>query len=608
MMPPMAAPLEADSVHRDTPFTRWLERWRVAFFAGLVVILLIPFNGQWRMGLDSSLYRGLAESVAAGQGYVFAGVPQKQAYFGLPYALAALQKIVGSNSVVPVLVLMSALALAALWATYQLIATRYPRWIAVVVTCGVGMNIKFVQQAHEVMTDMPFLLGCLLAMLGWEWLADPSSRRRRAAWALLPVGLALAASMRPTFWVLALAWVITCSINIVRRRERRSMIALAAIVVIALLTAAVDPRVRGLNVLQGGYERELLSIFGNGARRVIGNVPSLLSDHLPETFFNERMVPLSYGISVVLLVGAVLVTRRQPLWGLQVLILTGVMLVLSDEPRYYLMVLPTLWLGFVLVLLALLRRVATPRADVALFVAFSLANFLNLAGVGRLAYEQHHGDFAKSYRNGELRPWVKVASLVREKVPAGANVIGPHGNLLAYLSGRNVLSARLLGLDVAPVGKYPQFVARAEPKYLIGPHPEYDQKDLVIGRLIRHGVVRPGKFVASITENDARDQPRLLWLSTMSVEVPAVHWTKLPTTRPIVQTDGPDRRGITPEQVRNREIKAARERKRIRLEREERRQRNVRKQIRAQRQKAAMTQPATQPTTDPSGSSPSGGG
>src|SRR6185437_2264707 len=71
-----------------TPFTRWLERWRYLFFIGLVLFLVAPFNGQWRLGLDSSIYRGVAQSLANGQGYTFAGRAQHQVYPGLPVILA----------------------------------------------------------------------------------------------------------------------------------------------------------------------------------------------------------------------------------------------------------------------------------------------------------------------------------------------------------------------------------------------------------------------------------------------------------------------------------------------------------------------------------------
>ena len=155
---------------RESPFTRWLEKYRFLFFVALSLLIVAGFNGQWRIGLDSSIYRGIAENLATGHGYTFAGRSHTQVYPGLPFVMAALQRLTGTNSVVPILVMMNALAIGTLAVVYQLVKLRYPVWIAVIVTCGVAMNTRFTQQAQEVMTDTPFLFGCVVAMLGWELL------------------------------------------------------------------------------------------------------------------------------------------------------------------------------------------------------------------------------------------------------------------------------------------------------------------------------------------------------------------------------------------------------------------------------------------------------
>ena len=108
--PPAATPRGLDALiwANPSPFTRWLGRWRHVFFILLVLFILIPFNGQWRLGLDSSIYRGVAQSLATGHGYTFAGRAQTQVYPGLPFLLAGLQKITGSASVIPPLIVMNA--------------------------------------------------------------------------------------------------------------------------------------------------------------------------------------------------------------------------------------------------------------------------------------------------------------------------------------------------------------------------------------------------------------------------------------------------------------------------------------------------------------------
>lgn len=574
----------------DTPFTRWLVRWRWVFLILLGVLIVLPFNGQWRIGLDSALYRGVAENLVHGKGYTFAGLPQRQIYPGLPFLLAGFHKLTGDNSIVPVLVLMNLCAFGVILGVYALVQERFATWIAVVVTCGVGLNVRFIQQAHEIMTDMPFLLGVVLAMLGWEWLGHANSRKRRWAYVLMGAGLFLAAVMRPTFWVLAVALGITCVWNILRHRHKQSLIGLGVLLGVGLLFAVVDPRVVGLNLLRGGYEREFLSLAGQFRERVQMNAPKLLSQELPESFFAETLTYFALPAAGLILCGCLMVWWRKPLWGMQVFILLVVMLVLSDAPRYLLMVLPTMWLGYVLVLLWLTQYFRPKYRDWTLFAMFSLANFLNLGGYARLLYEQHSGNFLDTYRDGSFRKLIKMSELVREKVPEDAVVVGPHANILTYFSGRQVRSGRIMGLEWGAVSRYPKLVARHNPTYLIGPVTELATKDKPVARLVSKGVIRPITFIGKI------DDPKgTLWLTTCEVVIPETPWTQLPDDRPVVYAPRPPRKPpLTPEEIAHRELKAKRERKELRARRE-------RKAIRAAREAARQSppQPSTAPATQP---------
>lgn len=581
-----------------TPFTRWLEKYRFVFLAAIAVFILVQFNGQWRIGLDSSLYRGVAENLWQGNGYTFAGRRQTLVYPGLPFLLALSHKITGSNSIVPVLVLFNVLSVLTLVGVYHLIRLRYPLWIAVVVMCGVGLNSRFVQQAQEVMTDAPFLFGCVMAMLGWELLAIVKTRRRLiSAAALLLLGLFVAATMRPTFWVLAVAWAIVLVWNVVRHRDRRSWISL--IIVIGLVALFAAWRIRNGNAFKGGYELQFMQSLAVLGDRVMKNGPPLFTTEIPVAFFGEKLWIFGLPMGLMILGGCLLVTRRQPLWGLQVFILTAVMLIMSDVPRYYLMVLPTLWLGYVLALLWLTQRLQLKYRDWTLFGLFSVANCINIVLNLGLFHEQHFGEFLRQYHKGEYVRLVEMAKVIRERVKPDEVVIGPYGQVLSYLSGRAVLNGKLLDFETKPVSRYPHLIAAAKPTYLVGPDSAYRTKDEVLGRLVERGIVVPGRLLA---------QTKFFWLAEATVQVPERDWKKLPTVPVRPLADRPARRVLTPEEQANRELKAKRLRKQIRAEREERRARNERKAIRQareqrrreleqqQQQQQQLQQPATQPT------------
>ena len=188
--------------------TDLIVKHRKLLLAISLIPLIVTFNARWRIGLDSSIYRGLAQSIARGDGYHFGDFGTHQVYPGLPVILAGFDKLFGENVYRPIgpLMLMVAVSLLILVVTYRLIARHYPLWIAVMVTCGVAINSWFIDLTHEVLTDIPFLLGLMAALLGWDLLRAATSKRQHTkAAVLMSIGLALAATMRPTFWILCLA-------------------------------------------------------------------------------------------------------------------------------------------------------------------------------------------------------------------------------------------------------------------------------------------------------------------------------------------------------------------------------------------------------------------
>lgn len=514
----MAADRLSDDLAIQSPFTLALERYRKVFFALLVLPYLAAFNGQWRIGLDSAIYRGLAESLSEGRGYSFGGIAQHQVYPGLPALLAGIDRATGSRLVVPLL-LMTAAALLTLALVYHLLLRHVPRWVAVVVTCGVAMNTQFVQQSQELMTDTPFLLGMTAALFGWELLRSADSRWGIArAMVVLLLGLALAASMRPTFWVLAIAWAGVCGWRVVRHRDQRAALALASLVAVWLLVVSVDPRFTGMNVFKGRYEAEAFSRLQEASSALQENWREVLGGRFTEAFFNQPLYPFAQVFTAFLLVGSALMLRRQPLWGLPVFLIFAVTLLMSDVPRYYMMVLPFVWLGYVLVLCELVRRLPRRWATGVLFTAFSLANFLNLAGVGKLILEQHNHDFLKHYKDGSYVQVVALAGMIREHVKPDEGVIGPYSSILTYLSGRVVLGGREL-LSLQPVSQYPRLVASVKPAYLVGPNTLYKKKDGPMYRVLDRGIVLPGRLVAGSHD---------LWIAEALVTVPAGDWRELP--------------------------------------------------------------------------------
>src|SRR5690349_11438631 len=109
---PRKSPIAPTPTTLPEPVVPWITdtllKHRKLLIALALIPLIVSFNGRWRMGLDSSIYRGLGRSLATGNGYHFGEFGTHQVYPGLPVLLAGITKIFGENVYrpVPTLVLM----------------------------------------------------------------------------------------------------------------------------------------------------------------------------------------------------------------------------------------------------------------------------------------------------------------------------------------------------------------------------------------------------------------------------------------------------------------------------------------------------------------------
>jgi hypothetical protein len=282
----------------------------------VVVLFLLAFNGQWKLGRDTAAYRGLARSLAAGEGYQFTSFAAKTVYPGYPVVLAGLEMVFG-NSPVPPIVLNYVLAALAIIVAYRLIRLHYEQWVAVVVSAGLGINAWVLSLSNDILPDLPFTLASLVALYGWERIQVARTRRRRIGGAVyLFIGLASAAALRPTFWVLALSLVLVCVWGVVRGPSRKYYgAALAAVAAAGVLLLALDPRTTGFSPLAGGYEQALLSRLRKLPDVVGGNAWDMLTRNLPGAFYGGRFgLPITILCSLSLIASSLLLWRRHPLW------------------------------------------------------------------------------------------------------------------------------------------------------------------------------------------------------------------------------------------------------------------------------------------------------
>src|SRR5438552_18847154 len=74
-------------------FGPWIIRHRWWMLGTILVVYALSFTGEWRIGRDSALYRGLGHTLATGRGFTFSEFGRRQIYPGLPVMLAGLEPL-----------------------------------------------------------------------------------------------------------------------------------------------------------------------------------------------------------------------------------------------------------------------------------------------------------------------------------------------------------------------------------------------------------------------------------------------------------------------------------------------------------------------------------
>jgi hypothetical protein len=470
---------------QDNLIQRWVVKLRWPIFVLVGLILLAAHNGNWRLGRDSSLYRAVADNLASGRGYTFRGQREHHIYPGLPYLLAGIDKIFGRQDPIhprAALWVMFAISILTLVVVYQLVKTYFPPWIAVAVTTGVGINHEFLQQTHELMTDLPFLFGVCTTLLGIARLPKATTKAQRAIFIIVTLaGAMITVTMRPTFWALLLAFIGACFIGMLHSRRR--MIYLAGLVVavaLVLTWIAVDPRTSFSSLAGGRYEQKVISTLKNlGGVKWRENLGKLSTERLPEFFFGLEM-PMPWGplVCTIVLAFGVLLVRKSPLWGLYILVTAAMVMVLGGAVRYYLMVLPLLlvgWANFAKWIADISARwySSIPYAgDLVMLFWLGLATGPHLIRDSGFIFEQHgyakdhsYKGFYEVYRGGTARKLIAVSNAVRQRSQGGDMVIGFEPRITSYLSGRKVFSAAEL-LKGLKQGQWSRALRKSNPKWI----------------------------------------------------------------------------------------------------------------------------------------------
>jgi hypothetical protein len=197
-----------------------------------------------------------------------------------------------------------------------------------------------------------------------------------------------------------------------------------------------------------------------------------------------------------------------------VLVTVVTMATIGSVPRYFIMILPLLLVGWGLQVAWIAGRFKDPGVrEILTFVGLGLVVIPNLISCLNLVREQRglsrpkeglrYVGFAKSYHTGKWAGVHEVARMIHDHVRPEQQVIGPEATVLTFLSDRDVFGLGMLLPRKDRKGRWERLLRgmKAKFEYVVFPDGTdklYDDKDVVTGKLIRAGLLRPTHTVASV--------------------------------------------------------------------------------------------------------------
>ena len=444
-----------------------VDRYRHGLFALLVLIYLAGFNGQWRLEPDSALYLTIGRNLAEGRGYTYHGMANRLAFPGPPLLFAGTFKLSGGSSLLLPLVVMLLMGAVALALTYRLFLLHAGRPTAVLVTFGLGISRLFYRYCFELLSDMPFLLGVMAFLAGFEavfyarergWASGPRGTVSEPAsppaprwfdWALLIGGLALAVIMRPAMWALLVAIVCAVAWSVVRGKVRWPVVLVMILAVAAAGFAfwRLDPRHHGAAHTMGDYEEALFEVKFQHMSALIHQslfeyLPRLFEASLSQALFGCRLgAGLNTLAGIAILVMGLSLGWRRPLWALWI-VMTVVMVLIVVKPldRYFLEVLPLLVYGWWRGIRWINRQIPGVWGNRIFLGLFLLGGATNLFRTGEFVIEQRWVPFRQHYKEGRFASTDRVVRLIDQNVKPGDWVLAPpkFGRILTFLTQRYV--------------------------------------------------------------------------------------------------------------------------------------------------------------------------
>jgi hypothetical protein len=485
------------------------------FIPLLIVILYIAsVSRHWKPEWDSAQFFCLAKSIIAGNGCSYMGHPYLKYPFGFPLLMSPLLWLFGPNFLA-FNIMMAGIALLSLWVLYIHFGRLFSKEYAALIALLAGTSWLMMFFSGYIMSDMPYLLFSMLALLfTHQFLHSQLNAFRYGIAAALCL---LAACFTRTAGITLIAAVVVATLLHKSCPSRlRQLLFLSLLILIPLSAWAVrnklgsayykDPVWRQLQefvtykdlFLQERWDQpdSRISLGGAVQRSLVNGVyyagntsMAILSKKVDADMSQVGTLPKSLLLlliapALVTAIGFLLnVTRRNDADGFYVLFYLGMLVAYSGRfDRLLLPVLPFLFHYFLSGLMWLTARIQGllipyfPPANhlspaiLVLFCGFLVLSNLRVDfGIIRL---QHH----EPYYSPEMQQLMDVTQWVRQNTEQDTRIVSVNAPVVAFFAQRWCVSFPWVCDQAVILG----MLQKVGAKYLIvGPQLHDEQRYLI---------------------------------------------------------------------------------------------------------------------------------
>ena len=439
---------------------KWLDRYRWLLFGALAVLYGVGFTGQWRIGPDSAQHLSFARILVNGEELAQTQQIHEGLGTGLAYMLAGVSELTGSTDLFSAHLLFLLLGGVALVLSYWLFFLYAGRPTAVVLVAMLALAEGFYRYSFHLLPDLPFMIGGLLCLVGYERLEQqhPGRPGRWASMLLLAMGIVVMALFRSVVLTFVAALVVAAVWQLAQRRRWRQMAGVLALIIVLLLIGRyVDPR----NVDPTKLSSDEVMLYAQLVDHLPETLHQMFTNNLRHLLFEvtaEQTFGMDFGptinlpLGLLVLLYALLLIRVRVLWGLLIIFFLGQWLVFIVADRYFLPIMPLLAIGWWRASVWLENRLGRRWGTVVFVWATLLWCVPNTIRIGDFIREQHQEPFIEHYYEGKYQPIVAAAQWLEDNTPTDSVVLAKpkYHNELSYLSSRLVLGHLFAQARVAP--------------------------------------------------------------------------------------------------------------------------------------------------------------